>query len=270
MPVFQHDAIQFHYKEQGSGQPFLFLHGLGGDADQPLQLFPGHPQWRVISMDCRAHGRTQPLGPEEAMNFATLATDAWALLAHLDIKEAVLGGISMGAGVALKMAVDHPQAVKGLVLVRPAFLYQAFPEHLQIFAYIAQLIWAYGVKQGREIFEEFQGFKQIQAEYPATAQSLLGQFDQPRAEELVVRLRRMPSQVPVANPAALGDLAKHNIPTLILVNQHDPIHPLVYGQQLAQDLAGARLEEIPSKSVDPQGHQIRSEEYVRDFLQSLT
>ncbi len=269
MPVFEHDSIRFHYQEQGQGHPFLFLHGLGGDADQPLQLFPGHSQCRVLSMDCRCHGRTEPVSPEQKLNFAAFAADAWALLDHLGIKKPILGGISMGAGIALAMAVQYPERTKGLVLVRPAFLYQAFPEHLQIFAYIGQLIWAYGAKEGKEIFRDFQGFKQIRAEYPATAESLLGQFDQPRAEAFVERLRRIPSQVPIEGKHSLQVLDNHSIPALILGNQQDPIHPFAYAEQLQQDVPGALLHEIPSKSVDPQGHQVRSAEFIGGFLQSL-
>ena len=63
---------------------------------------PGRP--RLLTLDCRGHGATEPLGEEARLNFSAFADDVVALLDHLGIEQAIVGGISMGAGVALNLA----------------------------------------------------------------------------------------------------------------------------------------------------------------------
>ena len=43
MPFFDHDDVQFHYREAGRGLPFVFQHGLGGDINQPFGLYRPDP-----------------------------------------------------------------------------------------------------------------------------------------------------------------------------------------------------------------------------------
>lgn len=62
MPTFLHDEIHFHYRDTGSGVPFVFQHGLGADVSQTFDLFTPPPGFRLLSFDCRAHGETRPVG----------------------------------------------------------------------------------------------------------------------------------------------------------------------------------------------------------------
>ncbi len=263
MPEFKHEGIVFYYEDAGEGMPFVFQHGLGGDCQQTLDVYPPGPEQRVISMDFRAHGRTRPMGDPDRMDFVTFGDDVVALLDHLNISSAVIGGISLGAAVALSLAVRHRTRVKGLVLSRPAFLYTPFPEHLQVFAYVGALIRKFGPEQGRQIFTKFEGFTLMEREYPAAAQSLLDQFEKEAAQERAIRLESFPKQVPVENREQLQSL---EIPTLILGCQQDPIHPFAYAQQLKHDIPGSELEEVPSKSIDPEAHVEACRRYIDGFL----
>ena len=65
MAILEHDGLSFHYLDKGSGTPFFFQHGLGGDVNQTFGLFQPPPGIRLISYDCRAHGETRPLGDPE-------------------------------------------------------------------------------------------------------------------------------------------------------------------------------------------------------------
>jgi len=65
MPIFHHDGLKFHYRETGSGIPFVFQHGLGADLNQPLDLFRPPPGFRVLAFDCRAHGKPCRSGREQ-------------------------------------------------------------------------------------------------------------------------------------------------------------------------------------------------------------
>ena len=119
--AFQHEGITFSYRETGSGTPFFFQHGLGGDANQTFNLFRPPPGIRLLTLDCRAHGQT-PVGPPEKISLATFTNDLLALMDFLKIEKAIVGGVSMGAAMALSLAIAHPDRVLGLVLDRPAWL----------------------------------------------------------------------------------------------------------------------------------------------------
>src|SRR5678816_3082409 len=130
MPTFHHDSIAFHYEESGSGLPFVFQHGLGADVTQPFGLFTPPRGLRLIALDVRAHGLTAPLGGPAKLCFRTFAEDLLALFDHLRLERAVVGGISMGAALALHFAVRWPERVLGLVLSRPAWLEKPCPWNL--------------------------------------------------------------------------------------------------------------------------------------------
>src|SRR6266481_2761802 len=92
MPFFRHDGLDFHYREAGAGVPFVFQHGLGGDVNQPFGLFQPPSGFRLLAFDCRAHGQTVPLGDDRKISIAAFADDLAALLDHLSIPSAVVGG----------------------------------------------------------------------------------------------------------------------------------------------------------------------------------
>ncbi len=64
-------------------------------------------------MDCRGHGRTVPLGNRHFLRFNSFSNDIINLLDHLNLPKVVMGGISMGAGIALNFAVRYPGPHKG-------------------------------------------------------------------------------------------------------------------------------------------------------------
>jgi pimeloyl-ACP methyl ester carboxylesterase len=105
MPYFTHDGLHFHYSDSGEGLPVVFQHGLGSDLRQLVALFQPPLGFRLLSMDFRAHGDTRPVGPPEKTSMAAFADDLVAFLDMLGIGQTVVGGISMGAAVALNLAL---------------------------------------------------------------------------------------------------------------------------------------------------------------------
>src|SRR6476620_264725 len=133
MPSINLNGEIFHYASAGEGLPFVFQHGMGADVTQPLSSGGNLPGWRMIAMDCRGHGQTEANLDPSRISFAQFAEDLAMLLNSLSIERAVVGGISMGAGVALAFALAHPERVTGLMLVRPAWLDHPFPPNLRWF-----------------------------------------------------------------------------------------------------------------------------------------
>jgi pimeloyl-ACP methyl ester carboxylesterase len=264
MPFFARDNINFHYLEKGDGIPFFFQHGLGGDAVAVCDLIGSLPGFRLLALDCQGHGETRPLGEIGRIGFDSFADDVVALMDHLGIGAAVIGGSSMGAGVALNCALRHPKRVAGLVLQRPAWLDCPRPHNVEVFAMIADLLGQFGPKAGLERFKQSSTYDSVAAISSDSASSLSAQFSHPRALETIAKLERIPQDAPNWDRREWRKIA---VPTLVLANRSDPIHPFEYGTLLAQEIPDAEFKELIPKSVDLQKytHQVRS--FIGEFLE---
>ena len=264
MPFFQHDEIQFHFRDSGGeGVPFVFQHGLGADVSQTFELFAPPPGFRMLGFDCRGHGETRPLGPEEKIGVGSFTEDLRALLDHLRIERAVIGGISMGAAMALHFTLTHPERVMGLVLSRPAWLDESRADNMKVFSTIAEFIRRYGAWEGAQRYQATEAYQAVLKVSPDNANSLLAQFTHPRAEETVAKLERIPAHVPTHTRE---DWKRIRVPTLVLVNRQDAIHPFEFGEVLARTIPGASLVEITPKSVSKERHASDVQRAVGEFL----
>jgi len=263
VPVFDRDGLQFHYRDEGHGLPFVFQHGLGGDLYQPCGLYRPAAGVRLITFDMRAHGETRPLGDPDRLSMATLADDLVAILDHLGIARGVVGGISLGAAVAANVALRYPERVLGLVLSRPAWIDRPVPESVDRYATIARLIRELGPEEGLEEFRQSPEFQAMERESPDCARSLVGQFEHPRAEECVARLERLSRDTPCPDRALYRNL---QVPTLILGNRQDPIHPWPLAETLSRLIPKAELREITPKSVSLDRHAADVQQAIDDFL----
>jgi pimeloyl-ACP methyl ester carboxylesterase len=263
MSAFDHDGLKFHYREEGQGIPFVFQHGLGGDLSQPFSVYRPAAGIRLLGFDTRGHGQTHPPGDPSKLSIATLAEDVIAFLDHLAIDRAVIGGISLGSAVAVNVVLRFPERVLGLVLSRPAWIDGPLPANVHLYATIARLIRGSGPVEGLTQFRKTPEFQAMEQESPDCARSLVGQFEQSRAEECVARLERLPGDTPCA---ARDDYRKIHTPTRILGNRQDPIHPWTFAETLAQLIPGAELREITPKSVSVENHTADVKTVLDAFL----
>jgi 3-oxoadipate enol-lactonase len=116
MPTAAVNGTQVSYADSGGDGPAVVLsHGYLMDASMfDAQVASLAPEYRVITWDQRGHGGTLAPGP---FSYWDSARDVLALLDHLGIGEAVLGGMSQGGFLSLRAAVLAPQRVRGLVLI---------------------------------------------------------------------------------------------------------------------------------------------------------
>lgn len=262
MPYFKHDDLRFHYEERGAGLPFIFQHGLGGDTGQPLGMLAPPAGVRLIAFDCRGHGQT-PVGNAERLTFEVLAADWLALMDHLGLASAMAGGISLGAALALHVALRHPARVRAVVLVRPAWLDESLPEaNRSLYVIIAGLIREHGVQRAAELFSASPVLQALRSESPAAAEAFLRQFESQQAEAAVARLERLPAQVP--HPRA--GWAALRVPALIVACRDDRLHPFDLAQDLAAGLPGARFVEAASRHSAAAQHQQDVQHAVVAFL----
>ncbi len=266
MPSIDLNGELFHYACVGEGLPFVFQHGMGADVTQPISSGGNLAGWRMIAMDCRGHGQTEANLDPMRISFAQFAEDLAVLLDSLNIERAVVGGISMGAGVALAFALAHPERVNGLILVRPAWLDRPFPTNLRWFPLAASLLQEYPADEAAHRCKQSPAFSELAAESKPAADSLLGQFRRPHARERAVILARMPASAPVTS---LTQCRQLQIPTLVVVNARDPVHPDILGEQLAAAIPGAALSRITSKAESETLHQADLARTLSDFLEPI-
>jgi pimeloyl-ACP methyl ester carboxylesterase len=263
MPYFGRDGIRFHYRDTGEGLPFIFQHGLGGDVTQPFGLFNPPASFRLIAFDCRFHGQTGPAGDAKKIGLGLFAEDLLALLNFLKIERAVIGGISMGAAVALNFALRFPERTLGLVLQRPAWLAEPNRKNAEIYGLVAKLIREYDAPAGVAELKRSKLYADILAESPDCANTLVLQLSNPRAKEAIGPLERIPTDAPNRDRA---EWQRVKVPTLVLANRQDPIHPFEFGEILAREIPGAEFHELTSKSASVERYREDSQRFIAEFL----
>lgn len=113
-------ALPTLVQDRGSGPPLLLLHGVMVHAvTWRLLVEPLAATHRVITVDWPGCG-SAPKDPAVTRDTRSLAAGAAALLDQLGLEQATIVGHSLGAVVALRLALDHPSQVQRLVLLAPA------------------------------------------------------------------------------------------------------------------------------------------------------
>jgi pimeloyl-ACP methyl ester carboxylesterase len=123
-------GVSYYYEVRGQGEPLLLLHGGLGNTSM---FAPGIPELakgrQVIAVDLYGHGRTALT--DRPMSLIDIGDDMATLIKQLGHRQVDALGYSFGGGVAFRLAVQHPQLVRRLVLVSAGFAQDGFyPEML--------------------------------------------------------------------------------------------------------------------------------------------
>lgn len=220
----------------GDGVPVVLLHGLTATrryvvmGSTALQR-AGH---RVVAYDARGHGESAPARPYD---YEALAGDLRAVLDRAGLERAVLAGASMGAHTAVRLALDEPERVRGLVLITPAYTPDE-PRDLERWDALAAGL-RYG---GVEGFVSAYGDPPVPESLRDTVLTVLRQRLSRHAhpEAVADALEQVPRSEPFG---ALGELGAIGVPTVVVASRDeaDPGHPLRVGEAWAGAIPGARL-----------------------------
>jgi pimeloyl-ACP methyl ester carboxylesterase len=240
MPKIHVNGVDLAYDDEGGGAPVVLLHA--GIADRTMweDVTPMLAErFRVIRFDLRGYGETPlPDGP------FVYAADAQGLLAGLGIDRAHLVGVSMGGHVALDLALAHPDVVDRLVLVgsgidgweHDAALVAAWDEEEAAFergdldevAWINVRTWLDGPTRGEQ-------------DVPKALRRRV--FEMQRAALDHENPEASGGWLSPSRRERLGDVAA---PTLVLVGELDQRDFRRIGRFLAEEIPGARFEELPA------------------------
>ena len=238
--------------QAGDGPPVVLLHGLTAThryvvmGSRSLER-SGH---RVLAYDARGHGASEP-APTYA--YPELASDLVELLDEHGIERAVLAGASMGAHTAVRVALEHPGRVAGLVVITPAF-HSDDPPGLERWDRLADGLRSGGVDGFVTAYDLAAVPEAWRPTVERVLRQRLAQHEHPDAVADALQ------QVPRSAPFALDDLAGLGCPTVVVADRDeaDPGHPLWVGEEYARRIPGARLvlEEPGSSPLAWQGGQL--------------
>jgi pimeloyl-ACP methyl ester carboxylesterase len=245
-------------EEAGEGTPVVLLHGLTATrryvvmGSRALER-SGH---RVVTYDARGHGASTGAEDPDAYDYDDLVEDLRAVMDDRGIDRAVLIGASMGAHTAVRMALDHPERVAGLVIATPAF----DPEEDRDAGLERWDALSEGLRSGGvDGFVEAYGDPQVPEQWKDTIDKVLrqrlGAHEHPDA--VADALHAVPRSRPFE---AWDELAEIAVPTVVVASRDDadPGHPYAIGERYAEAIPGAELrsEEPGSSPLAWQGAQV--------------
>jgi 3-oxoadipate enol-lactonase len=251
------DGLRLAYTDSGLGAPVVLLHGY--PFNQSLwneQVAALNSGCRVITPDLRGLGDSDASTGAATMN--RMAQDVAALLDHLEISRAVIGGLSMGGYVALAFYKQFPSRVRALVLADSR----------------AQA----DTQEGKQTRSQ-QAEKAVAEGMAGIADAMLPKLLTPetvsKRPELVKRVRDMMLKTkPEGAAGALLGMAERDdqtallsqitCPTLILVGQDDPITPVQDSEKMHREIAGSRLVVLDNAA------HVSNLERTEEFNEELT
>ena len=226
------------YDVQGEGPPVLLLHAFPlGLAMWDAQVAALRSQHQVIRFDDRGFGASPP--GDGLLSMERIADDAAALLDHLGVARAVVGGVSMGGYAAFAMVRRHADRLRGLVLADTRAAADT-PEGREGRAALAQKVLREGAGAAADAF----------------VPKLLGGTTKRERPQVVARVREIVLGNPprgiadaLAGLAARADstptLREIRVPTLVVCGEEDTLTPPADAEALQRGIAGSRIVLIP-------------------------
>lgn len=237
---FVDDRIRLHYEVHGTGEhTVVLMHGLLLDTQLNRRLAADLAErgFRVVLLDLPGHGSSDKPRHASAHRMDSYARHVVALLDELGLDESVIGGVSLGANVALQVAIQAPERVRGLVIEMPV-LEWAVPGAAMVF-----LPLLLGVHYASPLVRLVAA---IARRLPKTSIAPL--------DSVVTTLTLQPEEAAaVLHGMLVGPITptyedRHAIeaPTLVIGHKADFIHPFNDADHLARQLPHAELVQARS------------------------
>jgi pimeloyl-ACP methyl ester carboxylesterase len=239
MSEFDYNGHRISYDEYGAGErPLILVHGLLMNRRMFDRLGPAMAERgnRVIAVDLLGHGRSDRPAEMSQYSMTFFARQVETLLDHLDLDDAVIGGTSLGANVALELAYLEPKRVKAMMIEMPVL------DNALLAAAVIFTPTMIGLRFGEPLLKLVAaGARRI----PRTNQLLDIGLDW-------IRQDPAPSEA-ILEGLFLGSSAPHHQfrvemeqPALVVGHHADPLHPFSDAGMLAEELPNSRLIEANS------------------------
>lgn len=221
------EDITLYFNAQGTGEPLILLHGGFGCSDVWVNQVPiFSQQYRVITPDSRAHGRTTD--SDAPLSYHLMAEDILRLMDHLEIKSAYIVGWSDGGIIGIDLAIHHPERVRALVAYaatinmdgsQPGFI--EYAKNMTVSDLKERLAYAY---------------------QPLGVDYLKLMPDPERLPVILEKVRTMWLTEPNFTPEALAGI---RAPTLVMDGQYDDVVRPDHAQEIAQSIPNSQVVILP-------------------------
>lgn len=232
---FESGGLRLYYEIHGHGPRILvYIHGILLDANlnRRLAVDLAAKGNRVMLLDLPGHGLSDKPRRASFHRMDTYAHHVVALLDHLGIDKAVIGGVSLGASVALMAAAQSPQRVQGLIIEMPV-LEWAVPSAALTF--VPMLL---AVHFARPVVRAFAG---VMRRLPRTGIGALDSVMNTLSNDPVEIAAVLHGVLAGPITPTVDERAAMMMPTLVIGHGSDRIHPFHDAERLALRMPNARL-----------------------------
>ena len=195
-------GLKMYYEIHGTGRPLVLLHGgLSAIGTSFGKVLPGLARGRqIIAIEQQAHGHTPDI--DRPLTYQQMANDTIALLSHIGCEHADFFGYSIGGGIAMQIAIEHPKVVRKLVVATPIATSEGFHP---------------GVLAGMEALQpEHLAGSPFHQEYTRIAPN---PQDWPR---LIAKVKQLDREFVGWSPEAIASI---KAPTLLIAGDSDIVRP---------------------------------------------
>lgn len=256
MPYSTVNGLRIYYEVSGVGLPFLMIHANPFDHNLWMyQIAHFSTYFKVIAVDIRGYGRSDK--PTTPFTLADMADDVLGVCRDEGVVEAILGGVSVGSGMALLLGLDRPEMFKALILVGGGSGPGGFVNQ-RIRGYVEIGIEKYHIRHLRELVA------------PDFAESKLGRYllntfverDPWLSGESIAQIFRARGGTDMTS--RLGSM---KVPTLVVNGEYD--NSLAGGKKTASLIPGAVHKILPKTGhacnfEDPAGFDALVIEFLRE------
>ncbi len=264
MPRIKINGVELAYEAQGRGFPILFSHALLFDRQMYAhQISELAKFFQVLAIDTHGHGEST--APINELRLNQIANDFIKVMDHFGYARYVFVGLSLGGMIGLRIALQEPQRLKGLVLIDTSadvenpgkkYQYEALIQTAQEIGITPELA---------DMVLPFMFSEKFLREQPKLVKEHKERFS-----KLPVNGVLQVSRAVIDRPSLLDQIEKIDIPTLVLVGKHDTTQPLEESEKIRARIPHAKLVPIPDA-----GHiaSIEQPEFVTkqimQFMQEL-
>jgi 3-oxoadipate enol-lactonase len=262
------NGTKLYYEVAGEGHPLVLIHAGIADSrmwDDQFELFA--QRYRVVRYDLRGYGKS-----EVPPGLYALRDDLYALLTFLGISKAYLIGVSMGGGLAVDFALEHPDMVASLIPVCAGLGgFEQSATETEI-AYWAEIVAAEKAGDSERVNEMevhlwVDGLGRTPEQVNPTVRQRVREMNGLALARETEASQAQPQRL---DPPAVGRLAEIHVPTLVIIGDQDMSGIQQTAGKLASDIPGARQVVIHDAAHVPSMEQ--PDEFNRvvlDFLGSL-
>lgn len=270
----EHLSLHGHrvaFRLKGQGDTLLMIHGIAGDSrtwDEPMNRLAG--SYRVLAPDLPGHGESEkPRGDYSLGAHACFLRD---LLRSLGIARATVVGHSLGGGIAMQLAYQHPECVDRMVLVASGGLGPDVSALLRLLSLpgaelvLSLLVPQFVLERGNAVRAWLRD-RGVRA--PRFAEMWQAYASLADMESRKAFMRELRSVVDHEGQivSARDRLHLAELPVLIVWGDRDPIIPVAHGRSAHEAIRGSRLEIFEGAQHFPHAEQPdRFAEAVAEFL----